>query len=572
VNTSLITSPYPAQIESDDVQVPGRRPARPTEPGRNKTQGKTWRLRNNLKESQFAVAIPSLTETLHVEILNLFGEVYALQADTDISASSKMAALIRAKDWSKTTLGDPACWPSSLTLVVNLLLASGFPMAVRWGPDFILIYNDGYRPILGDKHPRALGLPFREVWPEVQTQLLSLHESILSGERSAFFQEDLLLRIQRHGSQWEDARFTISYSPIPDDSAATGVGGVLITVVETTNRVLLEETLRKSEERYQSAMHLGRIGSWEVDFVKQTRSWTREGMMLFGIDLPDGLGQIGGQSDEFYQAMFPEDRHLLGEYHAMMNNQDSFPAEYRILKPDGQIRWLAGYGRVIDRQPNGMAHRVINVATDITERKASEAHQRFLLQELSHRSKNLLTIVQSIANQSLRNSKDQKDFQNSFNGRLSGLAASNDLLARGDWRGSSLRELMEFQLAPFIDLSSPQLEIRGPQIVLAADASQAIGLALHELATNAVKYGALSSSEGRLSVSWAVDQSPGAGGLKLDWRERGGPLVIPPKHKGFGHVVIKRMIEQAVLGSVELDFAKEGLHWSLRAPGSVFLS
>jgi two-component sensor histidine kinase/PAS domain-containing protein len=495
----------------------------------------------------------------------------ALQTDTDISATSNMAALIRAKDWSETPLGDPGHWPSSLTLVVNLLLASGFPMAVRWGPDFVMIYNDGYRPILGDKHPRALGLPFREVWPEVQTELFGLHESILSGERSAFFQEDLLIRIQRHGSQWEDARFTVSYSPIPDVSAASGVGGVHITVVETTNRVLLEETLRKSEERYRSAMHLGRIGSWEVDFVKGIRTWTREGMMLFGINLPDGLGQVGGQSDEFYHAMYPEDRHLLGEYHAVTDKQDSFPAEYRILKSDGQICWLAGYGHVIDRQPNGKPHRVINVATDITERKAAEAHQRFLLQELSHRSKNLLTVVQSIANQSLRNSKDQKDFQNRFNGRLSGLAASNDLLARGDWRGSSLRELIEFQLAPFIDLSSSQLEIRGPEVTLSADASQAIGLALHELATNAVKYGALSSSQGRLSVSWAVNQPPSAGGLRLDWRERGGPLVVHPKDKGFGHVVIKNMIEQAVRGSVELHFAEEGLHWSLQAPRGIFL-
>jgi PAS fold len=184
-----------------------------------------------------------------------------LQTDTDISARSNMSALIGAKDWSKTPLGDRDRWPSSLTLVVNLLLASGFPMAVGWGPDFVMIYNDGYRPILGDKHPPALGLPFREVWPEVRPQLIGLHESILSGERSAFFQEDLLLKIQRHGSRWEDARFTISYSPIPDASAATGVGGVHITVVETTNRVLLEETLRKSEERYRSAMHLGRIGS-----------------------------------------------------------------------------------------------------------------------------------------------------------------------------------------------------------------------------------------------------------------------------------------------------------------------
>lgn len=253
------------------------------------------------------------------------------------------------------------------------------------------------------------------------------------------------MRIQRHGSQWEDAHFTISYSPIPDDASANGVGGVLITVVETTNRVLMEEALRKSEERYRSAMHLGRIGSWEVGFVKGTRAWTSEGMMLFGIDVPGGLGQVGGQADEFLDAMHPEDRHLLRDYHAVTDRQDSFPAEYRIVKPDGQICWLAGYGRVLDRQPNGKAGRVLNVAADITGRKAAEAHQRFLLQELSHRSKNLLAIVQSIANQSLRNSKDQKDFQSRFNGRLQGLAASNDLLARGDWRGSSLRELVEFQ-------------------------------------------------------------------------------------------------------------------------------
>jgi two-component sensor histidine kinase/PAS domain-containing protein len=482
-----------------------------------------------------------------------------------------MSALIRAKDWSKTALGDADHWPPSLTLVVNLLLASGFPMAVRWGPDFIMIYNDGYRPILGDKHPRALGLPFREVWPEVQTELAPLHESILSGERSAFFEEDFLLRIQRYGSRWEEAHFTISYSPIPDASAPSGVGGVLITAVETTNRVLMEGALRKSEERYRSAMHLGRIGSWEVDFVRGIRIWTREGMALFGIDLPDGLGQVGGLSDEFRQAMHPEDRHLLGEYHALMDKQDSFPAEYRILKSDGQIRWLAGYGHVLDRQPNGRAHRVINVATDITERKAAETHQRFLMQELSHRSKNLLTLVQSIADQSFRKSKDQKDFQSRLSGRLGGLAASNALLARGDWRGSSLRELIEFQLAPFIDLSSSQLEIRGPEVNLAADASQAIGLALHELATNAVKYGALSSSRGSLLISWTVDQTPNTGGLKLDWRERGGPLVTTPKQKGFGHVVIESMIEQAVRGNVELNFAKEGLHWSLQAPGSIFL-
>jgi two-component sensor histidine kinase/PAS domain-containing protein len=493
------------------------------------------------------------------------------QSGPDTPLTPKMSELIGAKDWSKTALGPTDGWPPNLTLIVNMMLASGFPMAVRWGPDFVMIYNDGYRPILGDKHPWALGLPFREVWPEVQAQLGPLHEAILTGRRGAVFAEDLLLRIQRRGLQWEDARFTVGYSPVPDASAATGVGGVLITAVETTNRVLTEEALRASEERYRTAMILGRMGSWEVDFVKGIRIWTPEGMALFGINLAGGLGHVGGETDEFRQAMHSEDRHLLAQFHALADSRESFPAEYRILKADGQICWLSGYGRVLDRQPDGKAHRLINVATDITERKTAEAHQRFLLQELSHRSKNLLSIVQAIADQTLRSCSDLKEFQNRFDGRLRGLAASNTLLARGDWRGSSLSALIELQLAPFVGLPSPQLEIRGPKVDLTAEAAQSIGLVLHELATNSVKHGALSVPQGRLSISWQADQARSAEGLKLDWRERGGPLVTVPNRTGFGHVVMKKMIEQAVQGTVEINFDREGLQWSLQAPATVFL-
>jgi two-component sensor histidine kinase/PAS domain-containing protein len=490
----------------------------------------------------------------------------------DVPATSKMSQLIRQMDWSKTVLGPMDSWPSSLNLLVNVMLASGFPMAVRWGSEFVMMYNDGYAPILGDKHPWALGLPFDEVWPEVQATLRPLHEAILSGKRGAFFAEDLLLRIQRHGAEREDARFTISYSPIPDPSSATGVGGVLITAVETTDRVRTEAALRASEEKYRSAMMLGRMGSWEVDFGKGVRSWTPEGMALLGIDLVEGRGQVGGENDELRQAIHSQDRHLLAEYHALADSHDSFPAEYRIVKPDGQICWLSGYGRVLDRQPDGKAHRLINVATDVTERKAAEAHQRFLLQELSHRSKNLLSIVQAVADQTLRNCNDLKEFQKRFDGRLRGLAASNTLLASGDWRGSSLNELVELQLAPFIDLPSTRIEIHGPRVALTAEAAQAIGLALHELATNAVKHGALSVPDGKLSISWKADKADGASGLHLNWCERGGPSVTAPKRTGFGHVVIKRMIEQAVRGTVELKFAREGLQWSLQAPATVFLS
>jgi hypothetical protein len=172
-----------------------------------------------------------------------------------------MAALVRSKDWSKTVLGPAENWSQSLKLIVDVMLASGFPMCVRWGPEFVMIYNDGYRSILGNKHPAAFGLPFQQAWPEVQPQLRPLHEDILNGTSGAFFAEDLLIKVQRRGSlEWEDARFTLSYSPVPDDTAAKGVGGVLVTVVETTDRVRTEEALRASEERFARIFEQTAVG------------------------------------------------------------------------------------------------------------------------------------------------------------------------------------------------------------------------------------------------------------------------------------------------------------------------
>jgi PAS domain S-box-containing protein len=164
-----------------------------------------------------------------------------------------MAALVRSHDWAQSRLGPVAGWSASLKLMVDIVLSSGFPMALRWGPDFILIYNDGYKPILGDKHPDALGQPFRDVWPEVQAQLAPLHEEILAGKNPGLFSVDLPLSIRRHGAQWEEAWFTVSYSPAPDPTAPNGIGGVLITAVETSERVRIESALREAEQALRRA-------------------------------------------------------------------------------------------------------------------------------------------------------------------------------------------------------------------------------------------------------------------------------------------------------------------------------
>src|SRR5262249_19447337 len=144
----------------------------------------------------------------------------------------EMQRRVRKKDWSATPLGPRAQWPDNLKLFVDLILASGFPMAIRWGPELIVIYNDAYVPILGDKHPAALGRPLREVWPEIYDELGPLNLAILRGERPAFFAEDHRWLIKRRAQRREDVRFTISYSPIPDPASANGIGGVLATTYE----------------------------------------------------------------------------------------------------------------------------------------------------------------------------------------------------------------------------------------------------------------------------------------------------------------------------------------------------
>ncbi len=178
-----------------------------------------------------------------------------------------MADLIKLKDWSATPLGDYETWPPSLRLIVSIMTASGFPMAVRWGPEFIVIYNDGYKPILADKHPWALGLPFSEVWPEVAPELIPLHEEILAGKNPGVFSQDRPLTIRRHGMNWETAHFTVSYSPIPDDASPTGVGGVLVTAVETSQRLRTEQALQRLNQTLEAQVAdriRERNGVWRV--------------------------------------------------------------------------------------------------------------------------------------------------------------------------------------------------------------------------------------------------------------------------------------------------------------------
>ena len=220
------------------------------------------------------------------------------------------------------------------------------------------------------------------------------------------------------------------------------------------------------------------------------------------------------------------------------------------------------------------AHDIIGLAgaaIDMTERKEGEAHLRLLLRELTHRSKNLLAIIQAMARQTARHTGSVESFLDQFGARLQALASSHDILVRESWYGASIDELIRSQLSMYLDRGGEQVFIEGPAVTLKPEAAQGLGLALHELAVNAAKFGALSVPEGRVSITWERREHGGMPALTLDWREEAGPRVKPRRKRGFGSMVIERNLAHALDAEVALAFDPEGVRCHVVIPTSQLL-
>jgi two-component sensor histidine kinase len=202
---------------------------------------------------------------------------------------------------------------------------------------------------------------------------------------------------------------------------------------------------------------------------------------------------------------------------------------------------------------------------DITERKEREERIRFLMSEVLHRSKNLLAVVQAIASQTVRSTSSPIAFAEDFGARLKSLASSLDLLVRRDWRGVSVRDLVQSQLGHYCDPHGARVALGGPDLLLSPAAAQNLGMALHELSTNAVKHGAFAAPEGRVRIEWKLMGPRRERRFRMSWVESGGALVEPPRTKGFGHLVIERMAAEALQGQVALEFARDGVRWAIEA-------
>lgn len=232
---------------------------------------------------------------------------------------------------------------------------------------------------------------------------------------------------------------------------------------------------------------------------------------------------------------------------------------------DGQIsRWYDFHIEPVSAR--GQIAGLTSAVVDITARKEGEDHLRLLMREISHRSKNLLAIIQAMARQTARHAGGIDDFLNQFNARVQALARSHDLLVQEDWHGASLKDLLRLQLGPYVDPEFTQVSIVGPAVLLKPETAQNLGLALHELASNASKYGALSVASGKILAHWeeVTDRDPN--GIEFIWTEKDGPVVNVPKKRGFGSMLIQQNLSRSLESDVDLRFEKDGLRCRIMIP------
>jgi len=361
--------------------------------------------------------------------------------------------------------------------------------------------------------------------------------------------------------------FTHPLARMADAAAALGRGDIVevpasrIAEVNAVGHALRETqreleasrlALRYSEQLLGTAADIAQFGAHQYDAVNDRVYRSSQIRQILGAEAGEE-----GDLETAFAYVHPEDREQVRRRkREILAAENQYQLTYRIRRPDGEVRWVMDRGQV-ERDPAGKTLRVIGVLVDITDLKAAEQRQRLLFDELNHRVKNTLAIVQSLALQTLRSSPDPQEFGRAFGERLQSLSRAHDLLAQTAWQGAPLGKLVELVLEPF-NLQHRRIEIAGPAVDLPANVTITLALMLNELATNAAKYGALSVSAGKVAIAWTIKPASERLAVELVWREQDGPPAASPQRRGFGSRLLAAGAQQ-IKGELAMDFAASGL-------------
>ncbi len=418
--------------------------------------------------------------------------------------------------------------------------------------DRITGWNSGAIRLLGWEEADVLGRPCKLIFtpedcaagvPEAE-MLMALNEGRAMDER---------WHVRRDGTRfWAMGELL----PLHDGELL----GYLKILRDCTEQRRAAEALRESEQRYRLIVESARdYAIFTTDLLGRITSWNRGAREVLGWDEAEALGRP-------HSILYTPEDHLAGVPEAEMAEGHAQHDRWH-LRADGSRIWGTEVMTPL-QDSDGKTHGYLKILRDRTEQKREEEQRQLLLAELNHRAKNTLAIVQYLVSQTATNAATPGDLRDALQGRLDALASAHDLLTREAWRGAGLADVARATLAPY-DARAERIVVSGPEMRLTPNAALVLNMALNELATNAAKYGALSTEQGTLEVVWFVDRPPetsNGGALDLVWRERGGPPVVAPPRRGFGSRLIEDGVSYQLGGQVELQFPSEGVECRFRLP------
>ena len=420
----------------------------------------------------------------------------------------------------------------------------------------ILRVNDSFARMLGYSAEELTKRTFQDIThPDDLVTNLAVLNKVLSGEANSYCIEKRYIR-KDGGVVW--ASLTVGCVRKPDGA----VDYFLSVIEDITARKRSEARFAEINAQLELAHKAAGVGSYSFNIAARSMRITRVSPAIYGS--PHGSVEITGQ--QWFARVHRDDRERLRAEHiqAFKERRPELVNEFRFVRPGGEVRWIEARS-LIDYDATGRAQRMTGVYIDVTERRKAEDHKNLLIAELDHRVKNVLACVAAVAQRSRESSKSADDFLDVLNGRINALANTHALLSRSRWEGVNVAELVRTELAFCAQKGSAIID--GPDVELASDAVQPVAMVLHELATNATKYGALSNGHGRISVRWRRPSSGGASGkLVLEWRETGAARHVAPIAAGYGMSVIRDLIPYELGGTVDYQLGREGAECRLEIP------
>ncbi|CAN7407071.1 PAS domain S-box protein [Phenylobacterium sp. LjRoot225] len=422
------------------------------------------------------------------------------------------------------------------------------------GPTLIVEYvNEAHRRLFGDRRPegRPYVEAFRDIVQEGDPEIL--FKAYATGE--TYIARADLVRVPRPDGRIEEHFLDIIVAPARDHAGV--VTGLYVEGFDVTPQVRAQEAAAENERRLSAAVSIARLGAFEWNLETDAATLDARAREIYGFGPEETL-----RVSEVVKRIDPEDRvRVRAESRdAVACGQTRREFEYRIHLPDGSVRDIAAISDTV-LGPTGQVQRIAGVFDDVTERRRAEKRQRLLINELNHRVKNTLATVQSIAAQTLHSAPDLARAREAFEARLIALAGAHDLLTTESWHGARLTDVVARAMAPFETAQQPQISRSGPPVWLTARRALALSMALHELATNAVKYGALSGLEGHVTILWRLSADDQ---LTLFWVEQGGPPVKAPERFGFGSRLLQRSLAHELDGEVAFTFAPDGVRCTIQ--------